>query len=459
MTWHPVRAQLGIRAFGAAAFSAREAGDLVVEPHTEQDGRGHEELYLVVEGRARFRVGDDEVEAEAGTFVFVGDPSLHREAVALEPGTSVLVLGGEPVFQPAGEEYIARVRARLDDPAAALALAEEGMRELGASPGAMYAAALARRRRETSRRRGRTCARRSPRCPASRTRRSATTCSGTSADRDPAARRLRRDQLQQRLALGLDRVARAARIVRRGGEAVEAQRGGTARRPRPSTTRARSRRRAACRSTCRSVPAARGAPAADDPRAVGVGEQHVVVLGQEARRRRRVRVGQRARRAGRTARARARRETSAAAAAGARRRRAGPSAATRSRTSATRRRTERGEVAQHDRLDVAARGRAGRRASARSAPTSACPAAATARAAAPGRAGRGTSPRRRARPASAPGQRADSRSLNSMRVSGSPASSSRPAAATCAGSTPASTSCGARPWRTPWPSPGRASPC
>lgn len=143
MTWHPVRAQLGIRAFGAAAFSAREAGDLVVEPHTEQDGRGHEELYLVVEGRARFRVGDDEVEAEAGTFVFVGDPSLHREAVALEPGTSVLVLGGEPVFQPAGEEYMARVRARLDDPAAALALAEEGMRELGASPGAMYAAALA----------------------------------------------------------------------------------------------------------------------------------------------------------------------------------------------------------------------------------------------------------------------------------------------------------------------------
>lgn len=33
MTWQPVRAQLGVRAFGVAGFTAREAGELVVEPH------------------------------------------------------------------------------------------------------------------------------------------------------------------------------------------------------------------------------------------------------------------------------------------------------------------------------------------------------------------------------------------------------------------------------------------
>jgi hypothetical protein len=114
----------------------------VVESHTQADGRGHEELYVVIAGRARFRVGDEEAEATPGTLVFVKDPALHREAVALEAGTAVLVLGGEPVFEPAGEEYMARVRARLDDPPAALALAEKGMRELNGSPGATYAAAV-----------------------------------------------------------------------------------------------------------------------------------------------------------------------------------------------------------------------------------------------------------------------------------------------------------------------------
>ena len=143
MTWHPVRAQLGIRAFGAAAFSAREAGDLVVEPHTEQDGRGHEELYLVVEGRARFRVGDDEVEAEAGTFVFVGDPSLHREAVALEPGTSVLVLGvpSRCSSRPARSTW--RGCARGSTTRRPRSRSPRRGCASGASPGAMYAAALA----------------------------------------------------------------------------------------------------------------------------------------------------------------------------------------------------------------------------------------------------------------------------------------------------------------------------
>lgn len=144
MTWRPLRSQLGIRAFGAAAFTAELVGETVVEPHAEApDGRGHQELYFVSRGGARFILDGRSIDAPAGTFVFVEDPSVHREAIATEPATAVLVFGGEPTFTPAGEEYIARVRAHLDDPAAARALADAGLRELPDSPGARYALALA----------------------------------------------------------------------------------------------------------------------------------------------------------------------------------------------------------------------------------------------------------------------------------------------------------------------------
>jgi mannose-6-phosphate isomerase-like protein (cupin superfamily) len=144
MTWHPVRGQLGIRAFGAAAFTAAETGEPVVEPHSEsEDGRGHEELYYVARGRATFTLDGETLDAPAGTFVFVGDPAVHRRAVAAEPETAVLAFGGEPTFTPAGDEYIARVQARLGDPDAARTLAEEGLRELPESPGVRYALALA----------------------------------------------------------------------------------------------------------------------------------------------------------------------------------------------------------------------------------------------------------------------------------------------------------------------------
>jgi hypothetical protein len=43
LTWHPVRAQLGIRAFGTNAFSAQRAGDDVVEPHEENPDPAHED--------------------------------------------------------------------------------------------------------------------------------------------------------------------------------------------------------------------------------------------------------------------------------------------------------------------------------------------------------------------------------------------------------------------------------
>ena len=46
-------------------------------------------------GRARFTVGEDELDAPVGTLIFVS-PELRRGAVAEEDGTTLLVVGGQP---------------------------------------------------------------------------------------------------------------------------------------------------------------------------------------------------------------------------------------------------------------------------------------------------------------------------------------------------------------------------
>ena len=92
MQWVPVRRRLGIGAFGANAYRAERAGDRVVEDHVESPGQ--EELYVVVRGGARFTIGDEEVDAPAGTAVFVPRPEDRRGAVALEDDTIVLAVGG-----------------------------------------------------------------------------------------------------------------------------------------------------------------------------------------------------------------------------------------------------------------------------------------------------------------------------------------------------------------------------
>lgn len=98
LMWRPVRRRLGIEAFGVNAYTAEEQGHEVVEHHDETGtGAGrHEELYVVVRGHARFTLDGEEVDAPAGTFVFVRDPAMMRAAVAHEAGTTVLAVGGEP---------------------------------------------------------------------------------------------------------------------------------------------------------------------------------------------------------------------------------------------------------------------------------------------------------------------------------------------------------------------------
>jgi tetratricopeptide (TPR) repeat protein len=95
--WRPVRRRFDIRAFGTNVYTA-DTGEHVVEEHTEAGGGagGHEELYVVLRGRATFTVEGEERDAPAGTLVVLRDPKLKRSAVATEDGTAVLAVGGEP---------------------------------------------------------------------------------------------------------------------------------------------------------------------------------------------------------------------------------------------------------------------------------------------------------------------------------------------------------------------------
>lgn len=92
LVWRPVRRRLGIQAFGTNAYTAEKAGDRVVEEHREAQN-GHEELYFVVSGRTRFTLEEEEHDVPAGTFVYCR-PGTKRGAVATEPGTTVLAMGG-----------------------------------------------------------------------------------------------------------------------------------------------------------------------------------------------------------------------------------------------------------------------------------------------------------------------------------------------------------------------------
>ncbi len=94
LQWVPVRRRLGIRAFGTNAYRAAREGDAVIEDHVESPGQ--EELYVVVSGRVRFGVGEEEVDAPAGTAVFLPRADVRRRGVALEDGTTVLAVGGWP---------------------------------------------------------------------------------------------------------------------------------------------------------------------------------------------------------------------------------------------------------------------------------------------------------------------------------------------------------------------------
>jgi mannose-6-phosphate isomerase-like protein (cupin superfamily) len=98
--FHLVRRHFDVQAFGVNAASGN-AGDLVIEQHDEREDteygtEGHQELFAVMSGHAVFVVDGEEVDAPAGTLVFVRDPSLMRGARATADGTSILAVGARP---------------------------------------------------------------------------------------------------------------------------------------------------------------------------------------------------------------------------------------------------------------------------------------------------------------------------------------------------------------------------
>ena len=109
--WRPVRHHLGITAFGVNAWTAREAGDRIINEHDESDEDSDEELYLVLRGSATFELDGDKVAAPVGTFVFAR-PGLKRTAIADEAGTTIIALGGTPgkAYEPDGWELWGTIR-------------------------------------------------------------------------------------------------------------------------------------------------------------------------------------------------------------------------------------------------------------------------------------------------------------------------------------------------------------
>lgn len=147
LTWLPVRHALGVNAFGCNAYVAKAAGDDVVEPHTELPDpgappeSGHQELYFVARGHARFTIDGVEHDAPAGTYVFLPDPASHRRAIAEVAGTTVLAFGGPPTFEPSPWEWIFRSDPLMRDPATrdeARAILAEALAHHPGQPAVLY---------------------------------------------------------------------------------------------------------------------------------------------------------------------------------------------------------------------------------------------------------------------------------------------------------------------------------
>jgi tetratricopeptide (TPR) repeat protein len=119
-----VRRELGIRAFGTNAFTA-DAGHELIEDHDEtgSGAGGHEELYVIIAGHARFMIDGVEHDARAGTLVFLPDPESRRSATALVDGTTAIAVGGVPgrayEVSPWESAFAAKPLADAGDPGAA----------------------------------------------------------------------------------------------------------------------------------------------------------------------------------------------------------------------------------------------------------------------------------------------------------------------------------------------------
>ncbi|MGH3132141.1 MAG: tetratricopeptide repeat protein [Gaiellaceae bacterium] len=146
LLWRPVRRTLDVGAFGINSYVAPNAGDDVVEEHTEKT-LGHEEVYVVLSGHASFTLDDETLDAPAGTIVFIRDPSVKRHARAEEPRTSVLAVGGPRggAYEPSAWEnrFAAERHRAAGDYEAMVAEIAAGLEQHPDDPGTLYDLACA----------------------------------------------------------------------------------------------------------------------------------------------------------------------------------------------------------------------------------------------------------------------------------------------------------------------------
>src|SRR5262249_20363479 len=126
--WAPLRRHFGVTAFGINAWTAAGAGGGGIGDPGQARG-GAEGAVGGPLGRATFTVGGENVDAAPGTVVFVRDPATKRTAVADEPGTTILSVGGAPgrayrprawepnrdIFPLFGRGEIAEAKRRLEE--------------------------------------------------------------------------------------------------------------------------------------------------------------------------------------------------------------------------------------------------------------------------------------------------------------------------------------------------------
>jgi len=141
-----VRRELGIEAFGVNAFTA-DAGVQLIEEHDEMGAAaaGHQELYVVIAGAARFTIDGQDHDAQAGTLVFIPDPKSVRSAKATADGTVALAIGGVPgqpyAVSPWESSAAATGLAQAGDPDAAADLMADAVEQYPKNASVLYNAA------------------------------------------------------------------------------------------------------------------------------------------------------------------------------------------------------------------------------------------------------------------------------------------------------------------------------
>ncbi len=88
--WHSIRWYFGIKGFGVNAIT-RQKGEWLTKDHDEVS-TDHQELFIILEGKAKFTLDGEKVMAPAGTIIFA-EPKVKRAADALQTPTTMLIIG------------------------------------------------------------------------------------------------------------------------------------------------------------------------------------------------------------------------------------------------------------------------------------------------------------------------------------------------------------------------------